>query len=145
MKKMNISVENVIHGVALEPADFDRLLLFLVHYTGAFAEDFSGTHASAAVAQNIRFEYHARRATQIVSRDFLDEGRDVNVGRARHGARRVKAEKTARGFDGGLARSHAGRNFRKILFVLFRSKFGRSFAHVIELSCPSLELEREPF
>ena len=49
------------------------------------------------------------------------------VGQA-NGAGRVKAEKAARGFHGGLARGHARRNFREILFVLLGRKLGSRLA-----------------
>ena len=141
MKKMDIFIENVIHGVALEPADFDRLLLFLVHHAGAFAKNFGGAHTSATVAQDIGLEDYARGATQIIGRDLLDECGNVNVRRAGCGAWSIKTEKTARGFYGGLPRGHPRRYLREILFVLLRSQFWRGLAHGHELSRPSLELE----
>ena len=128
MKKLNIAIEDVIHGVALQPADFDGLFFLLVHHAGAFAEYFGGAHAAATVSEDIGFENHARGAAQIVRRDFLDERRDVNVRGASDGAGRVKAEKAARGFDGGLARGHARRDFREILFVLLGRKLGSRLA-----------------
>ena len=79
------------------------------------------------------FENYAGGAAQIVRRDFLDERRDVNVRGASDGAGRVKAEKAARGFDGGLARGHARRNFREILFVLLGRKLGAVSRRVMDL------------
>ena len=104
MKKMDMVIENVIHGVALEPADFDRLLFLLVHYAGTFTENFGRANAPAAMSQNIGLEDYARGATQIIGRDLLDECGNVNACRTRDSTRSVKTEKTTRGFHGGLAR-----------------------------------------
>jgi hypothetical protein len=142
MKKMDMVIENVIHGVALEPADFDRLLFFLVHHAGTFAKNFGRANAPAAMSQNIGLEDYARRATQIIGGDLLDECGNVNARRTRDSARSVKTEKTARGFHGGLARRQPRRYFGKILLVLLRSQFWRGLAHGHELSRPSLGLER---
>ncbi len=143
VKKLNIAIEDVIHGVALQAANFDRLFFLLVHHAGAFAENFGGANAAAAVSEDIGFENYAGGAAQIVGGDFFYEGGDVNVRGAGDGAGRVKAEKAAGGFDGGLARSHARRNFREILFVLLGRKLGSRLAQRHELAVVSLGWKRD--
>ena len=129
MKQLNLAIEDMIHGVALQAADFDRLFLPFSCITQAPSQSTSvGQTRPQLCAQDIGFENYARGAAQIVRRDFLDEGRDVNVRGTSDGAGRVKAEKAARGFDGGLARRHARRNFREILFVLLGRKLGSRLA-----------------
>src|ERR1700756_3735458 len=98
MKKTDMVIENVIHGVTLEPADFDRLLFFLVHHAGAFAKNLGRANAPAAMTQNIGFQNYAGRTAQIIGGDLLDERRNVNVGWTRDSARSVKTEQPARGF-----------------------------------------------
>ena len=102
VKQLNVAVEHVIDGVALQPADLNRLLALFVHHAGAFAKHFGGAHAPAAFAQNIRGKNHARGAAQIAGRNFLDERGNVDMRGAGNRARRVEAVKAPRGFDGGL-------------------------------------------
>ena len=59
MEKLNIAIEDVIDGVALQSANFDGLFFLLVHHAGAFAENFGGTNAAATVSEDIGFENYA--------------------------------------------------------------------------------------
>jgi len=138
VEKLDIAIEDVIDGVALQAANFDGLFFLLVHYAGAFAEDFGGTDAAAAVSQDIGFQNHARGAAQIVGGDFFYEGRDVNVGGTGDGAGCVKAEEAAGGFHGGLAGRHARGYFREVFFVLLGRKFGSCLAQRHGLAVVSL-------
>jgi hypothetical protein len=133
----------VIHGVALQAANFDGLLFLLVHHAGAFAEDFGGANAAATVSEDIGFENHARGATEIVRGDFFNERRNIYVGGTRDGAGRIKAKKTACSFDGGLAGRHARRYLREILFVLLGRKLGSRLAQRHELAVVSSEWKRD--
>ena len=102
-----------VHGVTLQAADFDGLLVVAVIYTGAFAENVYRTDAGAAGAENVGVENGQCRATKIALGDFLNETRNVNVGGASGGARRVEAVKAAIGFsDRGLI-VERGVDFRK--------------------------------
>ena len=127
-EEIDFAIENVIDRVALQAADFDRALAFFGHHASAFAERFGGADAAAALAENIRAENHARRAAQIAGGDFLDEGGDVDVRGASDGAGSVETIEAARGFDGGLARSHARGDVREIRLVLLRRQFRCCFA-----------------
>ena len=145
MKKMNIAIEDVIHGVPLQSANFDGLFFLLVRHAGAFAENFGGTNAAATVSENIGFENYVGRATKIVGGDFFDESRYVNVRGTRDGAGRVKAKKAARGFDGGLARGHARGNLCEVLFVLLGRKLGSRLAQRHELAVVPFGCKETPF
>ena len=89
---------DVIHRVALQPADHDGLV-FRAQHAGAFAQFLHRTDARAGRAQQIRFENRPRRADQIVRSDLLDEARNVDVRRAGVRAGRVVAEQAAVGLD----------------------------------------------
>ena len=65
------------------------------------------------------------------------------MGGARDCAGRVKAKKAAGGFDGGLARRHARRNFREIFFVLLGRKLGSRLAQRHELAVVPLGWKRD--
>ena len=105
----------VVHGVALQAADFDRLLVVAMHHAGAFAQHVHRTDARAAQAQNIGVENGLRRAAQIAAGDLLDEARDVDVGGAGGGAGRVEAVEAAVGFARRPLRSEAGMRSGKLL------------------------------
>ena len=143
VKKINVAIENVVYGVALQTANFDGFFFLLVHHTGAFAENFRRANAAATMSENIGFESCASGAAEIVGGDFLYERRDVNVRWAGDSAGRVKAEKAAGGFDGGLARGHPRRNFREIPFVLLGRKLGGRLAQRHELAVVSLCWKRD--
>jgi len=134
VKKINVAIEDVVYGVALQTTDLNGFFFFLVHHAGAFAQNFCGTNAAATVSEDIGFENYPSGAAEIVGGDFLYERRDVNVGGARDGTRRVKAKKATGGFDGGLARGHARGNFREIFFVLLGRKLGGRLAQHHELA-----------
>ena len=59
MEKLNIAIQYVVHGVALQAADLDGLFFLLVHHAGAFAENFGGANAAATVSEDIGFENYA--------------------------------------------------------------------------------------
>ena len=143
VEKLNIAIEDVVHGVALQAADFDGFFFLLVHHAGAFAENFGGANAAAAVSQDIGFENYAGGAAQIVGGDFFYERGDVNVCGAGDGAGRVKAEKAAGGLDGGLARGHARRYFGEVFLVLFGRKLGSRLAQRHELAVVPLGWKRD--
>src|SRR5208282_6829840 len=105
-EKLDVVAEDVIHGVTLKAPDLDRRFALFVHHAGALAEDLRGADAAAAMPENIRGENFACGAAQIAGRDFLDEGRHVDVRGTSDRAGRVEAVEAARGFDGGLPPSH---------------------------------------
>ena len=118
----------MVHGESLQPANLDRLLAFLDHHARAFAQHFGRTDSSAAFAQNIRFQNHARRPAHIRRHDALDEARAHRFAWDTPDAGSVKTIETPRGFDGRLARVHRRRDVRKILLVFFRRQFRRGLA-----------------
>src|SRR5580704_1797743 len=124
----------MIHGKSLQPSNLDGLLAFLDHHTRALAEHFGRTNSSAACAEDIRLEDHARRPAHIRRHDPLDEPRHIDPRRARLNTRRVKTVEATGRFDGRLPRVHRRRDVREILFVLLRGKFRRGFAQGHALS-----------
>ena len=58
-EEINFAIEDVIHRIALQAADFDGALAFFGHHAGAFAERFGGADASATFAENICAENYA--------------------------------------------------------------------------------------
>ena len=85
----------IIHGVALQAADFYRLLVVAMQNAGAFAQNVYRTHAGTACAQNVRVQNSERRAAQVSSGDFFDETRNIDVGGAGSGTGRVEAIEAA--------------------------------------------------
>ncbi len=98
----------IVHGVALQASDLDRLLIVLVHDAGAFAKYVDRTHARAAQRQNVRIQNRLGRSAQVAAGDLLDEPRDIDVGGAGAGAWRVEAVEAAVGLDDGGARFEGG-------------------------------------
>jgi hypothetical protein len=93
-----------IHGIPLQTADLDGLLIVSVQHARALAEHFHGADARAACTEHVGFEDRPRRPRQIVAGDLLDEARHVDVRGAGLHAGRVKAVETAVGFDDGGGR-----------------------------------------
>ena len=91
--------EQRIGRMALQRADLDRLVLVRVAHAGLFAQHLGRADAGAHAAERIGLEDRARRAAVVALRDALDEGRHVDPGRARRGARRVEAVVAALGLD----------------------------------------------
>jgi hypothetical protein len=85
----------IIHGVALQAADFYRLFVVAMQNTGAFAQNIHWAHAGTACAQNIRIQNSERRAAQVSAGDFFDEARDVDVGGAGSSTGRIEAIEAA--------------------------------------------------
>ena len=98
LKQIDTSAVHVVHGVTLQPADRNRLPLAAKN-TSALAQFLYRANARASCAEQVGFENSSCRASQIPRCDFLDESRDVDVGRARMGTRRVKAHQAAGCFD----------------------------------------------
>jgi len=59
------------------------------------------------------------------------------------GAGRVKAEEATGSFDGGLARRHARRKFREVLFVLLGRELGSRLAQRHDLAVVPLSWKRD--
>src|SRR5438270_2099101 len=79
LEQLELVLEHVVGRVALQQRDLDRLFVPIVQDAGALTQHFYRTRARAGMAEWIDFENHARGAAQIAGRDFLDEGRDVDV------------------------------------------------------------------
>ena len=105
---------NMIRRVALEPADFDRVAVAIKHHAGAFAEDLGRADARAAGAQDVGGEDGARGAGDVAGHDFLDEGRDVDAGRAGRDAGGIETEETTRRLDDRLLFGVAGRDVGEV-------------------------------
>ncbi len=101
----------VFHGVALEKADSDGLLVDVVINASAFAQDLHGTYARATEAENVGIENCFGRAYEVAGGDFLDEARDIYMSGASAGARRIKAEQAAVGFCHGCLRTERRMEF----------------------------------
>src|SRR5579871_5617178 len=61
---------NVVHGMALQASDHDRLMLGLQD-ARAFAELLNRAHAGTGGANQIRLQNGSRRALQIAGRNLL--------------------------------------------------------------------------
>ena len=81
----------MIHRVALQPADLDGLLVVAMHHASAFAQAHPrGRRASNSAREYSQSRIVSRGAAQISAGDFLDEARHVDVRRAGGGAGRVE-------------------------------------------------------
>ena len=114
VEDVDVVVENVVGGVALEASDFHGIAFQIEDDAGAFAEDFGRADAGAAGAEDIGGEDGAGGAGRIPVGDFFDERRDVDAGGAGHDAGRVEAEEAAVGFDERFLRGVAGMFFRHV-------------------------------
>ncbi len=92
LEQLEIVLEDMIRRVALQQRDLDRRFVPVIQHAGSLTQHLYRTRARAGVAEGIRLEDHARRAAQIAGRNFLDEGRDVDVCRAGDGAGGVVTE-----------------------------------------------------
>jgi hypothetical protein len=88
----------VLHGVTLQEADGDGLVIDVVIDTSALTENLHGTDARTAEAENVCVENGFGCAEDVASGDFLDETRHVNVSGTGAGTGRIKAEQAAVGF-----------------------------------------------
>ena len=97
-----------VHGVALQAADLDGLLVVAMHHAGAFAEHFHRADARAAAAEDIGIENASAPSRADCPCDSLDEAGHVDVGGTGGGAGRVKTIEAAVGLnDGGLRRERS--------------------------------------
>jgi hypothetical protein len=117
--------EEMVHGVALQAADLNGLLVIAMKNAGAFTENFHRTDTRAARTENVGIENRQSRAAKIALRDFFDEARDVNVRRAGRDAGRVEAVETAIGFDERRLSIERRMNLGKELLELGRFEMGR--------------------
>ena len=88
----------MIHGVTLQPADGDGLVI-RTQDAGAFAQLLHGANARTGCAEQIGREYGVGRAFEIARGNFLDKAWNVDVRGARVGTGRVVAEEAAVGLD----------------------------------------------
>src|SRR5215469_1910730 len=106
----------MLHRKPLQPAYFYWLLVVPVHHARAFAQHVHGADARATQTQNVGVENGHRRAAEIAARDFLDEARHVDVGRASQSTRGVEAEQAPIGLgERGLViqgRMQIGKTFQ---------------------------------
>ena len=98
----------------MESADFHGAAIGVAHDASAFAEDFGGTNAGAARAEDVGVENGAGGAGGIAAGDFPDEGRNVNAGGAGFDAGSVETKKAAPGFDGGILGREGGLEVGKV-------------------------------
>ena len=102
-------IHHRVDGIALQPADLDRLALLRHAHADLLAQLFGRTDAGAGAAERIGLEDGARRTAQVVFGDAADEARHVDAGRAGFDARRVVAIEAALGLDQGLRAREARR------------------------------------
>jgi hypothetical protein len=101
----------MLHGVTLQKADGDGLVVDVVINAGAFAEDLNGADARTTQAENIGVENCFGGPEEVAGGDFLDEARDIYMRGAGAGARRIKAEQAAVGFRHGCLRTERRMEF----------------------------------
>src|SRR5262249_50968273 len=97
-KKLRAVRDHGIDSIALQLADLDRLLAFIVEDTRAFAEDRSRADSRTALTENIGRENCFGRAAQVSGDDLANEQRHVDARGARFDAWRVVTEQAARSF-----------------------------------------------
>ena len=122
VEQLRSVIIHVIRRVSLQPADFYRRAFAVQHDTRPLAQNFGRTHSGATGAQNVRAENRSRGTGQVASGDFLDEGRNINAGRAGLNAGGIEAKHAAVGLDDGLLSSIARRNLGHIGRCGFRSQ-----------------------
>jgi hypothetical protein len=91
----------VLHGVTLQEADGDGLVIDIVIDTSALTENLHGTDARTTEAENVGAENVFGGTEDVASGDFLDETRHVNVSGTSAGTGRIKAEQAAVRFCNG--------------------------------------------
>lgn len=101
----------MFHGVTLEKADGDGLVVDVVINAGAFAEDLNRADARTAQAENIGVENCFGGPEEVAGGDFLDEARDIYMRGAGASARRIKTEQAAVGFRHGCLRTERRMEF----------------------------------
>ena len=101
----------MFHGVTLEKADGDGLVVDVVINAGAFAEDIYRADARTTQAQNIGVENCFGGTEEVAGGDFLDEARDIYMRGAGASARRIKTEQAAVGFGYGCLRTERRMEF----------------------------------
>jgi hypothetical protein len=117
-------VQEGVHGITLQSANFDGLLIVTVIDASAFAENVHRTDTGTTGAKDVGVEYGESGAAQIALRDFLDEARNVNVRGAGSDARRVETIEATIGFgEGGLIVE------RRVEVREARSEFGIGFVY----------------
>ena len=115
MKNVDLVLENVVGGIALEASDFHRVTLEVENDAGAFTKDLSRADTGTTGAEDVGGENGAGRSGRIAIGDFFDERRDVDPGRTGHDAWCVVAEEAAVGLDEGFLPGVAGFFFRHAL------------------------------
>jgi hypothetical protein len=95
-------VEQVLRGVALEPADGDGRLVPGVVHARPHAEHLDGAHPRAGVAEDVLRQDGAGRAEHVAGGDLPDELRDVDLRGAGGDAGGVAAIEAALGLLAGL-------------------------------------------
>src|SRR5690606_35539676 len=100
-------LEDVVGGVALQPADGDRPVLVTEH-AGADTEFVHRADTAAGMTYEVRLEDGDAGTQDVIGSDLADEGGDVDVGRAGLDARSVEAVKTTVGLDVSLVRRVGG-------------------------------------
>ena len=88
-----------VHGIALQTADLNGLLVVAVQHAGALAQHLHRAGSGTAQAKNVGVKNCLRGAFEIVVRDLLDEARHVDMRGAGLRTRRVEAKQAAVGFS----------------------------------------------
>lgn len=102
--KTSLTVEKMLHGAPLEPADGDRLLVVTLQHAGSFAQHINRTYSRTTAAQNVRVQDGKGCPRQVIASDLLNKPGDVDV-RGTHGrARRIKAIQAAIGLGESFMR-----------------------------------------
>ena len=144
-KKHGAVAVEAVHGVALQPAYLNGLLVVAMVDAGAFAEDVNGADAGATRAENVGFKNSLRGTGEISLRDLLDEARNVDVRGASGGAGRVEAVEAAVGFDKGFLRSEGRMDFGEATeeFGVFEMRVKRGHDGLPGTGVSSLKSKRD--
>jgi hypothetical protein len=114
----------MIHGAALQTADFDGPLVVTMQDAGALTQNIHGANAGTACTQNVCVENTECGAAQISGGYFLDETGNIDMGWAGRGARRVETiEAPVRFHERGLGierRMYFGEALRDVLAWMIR-------------------------
>ena len=112
----------VVGGIALQQANFDRLVFVRVAHAGLFAQHLGGADPGAHAAQGVGLQNGARRAARVVVGNAADKAGHVNAGGAGGLAGRVKAVVAAVGLNLGLRQGQRWVRVAKVVGVLRRGQ-----------------------
>src|SRR5437773_834215 len=144
-EQLDLALEDVVGGMALQQGDLDRLLVAVIQHARPLAQHFHGAGARAGMAERVGFENDARRAAQVAGRDLLDESRNVDVGGTGLGAGRIVTEQALVGLEQRVVWSERRRDVGEVaLQLLVRQDRSRITHRDAPLPTPPAVVEPRP-